>query len=143
MAPEMLEQKVYTYSVDWWALGVLTYEFIVGFPPFATFQEGWQDNIKHQEVMFPNAAENGIEMSDLCRDFIQRCLAKEDAQRLGSQHDVDEVLQHPWLADIDREQLLSKSLPAEYQPYLSDDLLDVSYFDQTVTTQQIQESILS
>ena len=38
MAPEMLRAKSgktgYTFSVDWWALGILIYEMIIGIPPF-------------------------------------------------------------------------------------------------------------
>jgi len=36
MAPEILAQKGYTKSVDWWALGVILYECLVGYPPFYT-----------------------------------------------------------------------------------------------------------
>lgn len=34
MSPELLEGKGYSYPADWWALGVLAYEMMVGFPPF-------------------------------------------------------------------------------------------------------------
>lgn len=34
LPPEMVEGKMHTHHVDLWALGVLTYEFIVGNPPF-------------------------------------------------------------------------------------------------------------
>ena len=36
LAPEMLNSEKYSYTVDWWSLGILTYEMIVGFPPFYT-----------------------------------------------------------------------------------------------------------
>jgi len=36
MAPEMLNDKGHSYAADWWAIGILTYEMIVGFPPFYT-----------------------------------------------------------------------------------------------------------
>ena len=34
LAPEMLDMEPYTNSVDWWSLGIITYELIVGFPTF-------------------------------------------------------------------------------------------------------------
>ena len=34
MAPEMLKAKAYSFSVDWWALGTLMYELLIGIPPF-------------------------------------------------------------------------------------------------------------
>ena len=37
LAPEMLSgDEGYSFSIDWWALGIITYELIVGFPPFYT-----------------------------------------------------------------------------------------------------------
>jgi serine/threonine protein kinase len=36
LAPEILEENGHAFPVDWWALGILTYEMIVGFPPFYT-----------------------------------------------------------------------------------------------------------
>jgi serum/glucocorticoid-regulated kinase 2 len=36
LAPEILVERGHSFPVDWWALGVLTYEMIVGFPPFYT-----------------------------------------------------------------------------------------------------------
>ena len=36
LAPEILEERGHAFPVDWWALGILTYEMIVGFPPFYT-----------------------------------------------------------------------------------------------------------
>lgn len=34
MSPEIVSKKQYSFEVDWWALGILTYEMMVGFPPF-------------------------------------------------------------------------------------------------------------
>ena len=36
LAPEILIEKGHSFPVDWWAVGILTYEMIVGFPPFYT-----------------------------------------------------------------------------------------------------------
>ena len=34
ISPEMLEQRGHSFPVDWWTLGILTYEMVIGFPPF-------------------------------------------------------------------------------------------------------------
>jgi len=34
LAPEILKKEGHDYSVDWWALGTMLYEMVVGFPPF-------------------------------------------------------------------------------------------------------------
>ena len=34
MAPEIFKDQKYTLAVDWWSLGIMVYEMIVGFTPF-------------------------------------------------------------------------------------------------------------
>ena len=36
MAPEILRDQGHSFQVDWWALGIITYEMIVGFTPYHT-----------------------------------------------------------------------------------------------------------
>ncbi len=36
LAPEIITESGHSFAVDWWALGILTYEMMVGFPPFYT-----------------------------------------------------------------------------------------------------------
>lgn len=75
LAPEILNEKGHTFPVDWWALGILTYEMIVGFPPFYT---GSNNNLKMYElirkkpVYFPDPQRHKIKMSDECKDFISK-----------------------------------------------------------------------
>ena len=67
LAPEILEERGHSFPVDWWALGILTYEMIVGFPPFYTGSNNNQkmyDLIKSKPVFFPDAKKHGIQMSD-------------------------------------------------------------------------------
>ena len=67
LAPEILEEKGHAFPVDWWALGILTYEMIVGFPPFYTGSANNQkmyDLIKTKPVFFPDAQKHGIAMTD-------------------------------------------------------------------------------
>ena len=75
LAPEILVERGHSFPVDWWALGILTYEMIVGFPPFYT---GTQNNTKMYElirkkaVYFPDYQRHNIAMSDDCKNFITR-----------------------------------------------------------------------
>ena len=63
--------------MDWWALGILTYDMIVEFPPFYT---GSNDNKRMYEyilkkpVYYPDAQKHVIPMSNECKDFINQCL---------------------------------------------------------------------
>ena len=49
-----MEERPYTSSVDWWALGVLMYEMMAGQPPFeADNEEDLFDAIVKDEVLYP------------------------------------------------------------------------------------------
>ena len=53
IAPEILKEKPYGASVDWWALGVLMYELMVGQTPFDADNEDLFEAIMHDEVLYP------------------------------------------------------------------------------------------
>ena len=145
LAPEILEEKGHAFPVDWWALGILTYEMIVGFPPFYTGNSNNQkmyDLIKSKPVFFPDAKKHGISMSDNCKDFISKCLSKTPHDRLGSKNDITEILAHPWFKDINLEKLLARKIPCEFKPKLSKDALDVSNFDKMFTSDEAAHSVL-
>jgi serine/threonine protein kinase len=136
LAPEVLQERGHSYPVDWWTLGVLTYEMIVGFPPFYT---GSPDNKKMFEfilkkpVYYPDAKKHGITMSPESMDFINKCLNKNPDKRLGTAGGVEEIISHPWFDSINFEKLLAKELKPEFKPMLSKDILDVSNFDEMFT----------
>ena len=51
---QILEEKDYGASVDWWALGVLMYEMMAGQPPFeADNEDELFEAILHDEVLYP------------------------------------------------------------------------------------------
>lgn len=129
LAPEILEEVGHAFPVDWWALGILTYEMMVGFPPFYTGQPNnnkMYELIKTKPVFFPDAKKHGIAMSDECKDFINKCLSKKPNERLGAKGGVDEIISHPWFADINIKDLLAKNIQPQFKPKLSNDIFDVS-----------------
>ena len=145
LAPEILEEKGHAFPVDWWALGILTYEMIVGFPPFYTGSPNNQkmyDLIKTKPVFFPDAKKHGIAMSEECKDFISKCLDKNPKSRLGSNGGIEEILSHPWYASIDQKALINKQIVPEFKPKLSKNVLDVSNFDSMFTDDEAVHSVL-
>lgn len=145
LAPEILVERGHSFPVDWWALGILTYEMIVGFPPFYT---GTQNNskmyelIKKKAVYFPDPQRHNIMMSENCKNFITRLLEKNPANRLGSRGGLEEVLTHPWFAELDHEKILERRIEAPVRPTLSADVFDVSNFDSTFTTEDALVSVV-
>jgi len=145
LAPEILVERGHSFPVDWWALGILTYEMIVGFPPFYT---GTQNNskmyelIKKKAVYFPDPQRHNISMSENCKNFITRLLEKNPANRLGSRGGLEEVLAHPWFAELDHEKIIDRRIEAPVKPTLSADVFDVSNFDSTFTTEDALVSVI-
>ena len=76
MAPEILYAKKkqglgYDQRVDWWALGTLMYELLIGIPPF--FHQNshkMQKMIKKKDFQYPDLKAMGLVVSDTAKDLI-------------------------------------------------------------------------
>ncbi|XP_070286625.1 serine/threonine-protein kinase N3 isoform X2 [Myotis yumanensis] len=81
LAPEVLTQEAYTRAVDWWGLGVLLYEMLVGECPFpGDTEEEVFDCIVNAEAPYPRfLSVQGLEL-------IQKLLQKCPEKRLGADH---------------------------------------------------------
>jgi serine/threonine protein kinase len=74
MAPEVIKKEGYDELVDWWSVGCILYEMIVGFPPFMgeTPQEVWGNILDHESILeFPEEDED-FKMTKVCEDFIRQ-----------------------------------------------------------------------
>lgn len=142
LAPEMLIGNGHDYTVDWWALGILIYEMIVGIPPFFHRNKHKMYHfIKESKVNFPDPERHKILVSDEAKDLILRLLDKNKKTRLGS-NGLQEILDHPWFSTIDMEMLLQKKIDPPYKPEVKEDL---AYFDQKLVNQsegEIMESVV-
>ena len=96
LAPEMINQTGHDKGVDWWALGVLIYEMLIGVTPFFNKNKNMLMNkIKNSKVVFPDRKKYKIDYSDVMMDLIVKLLDKDRSQRLGNKDDFVEILQHP------------------------------------------------
>ena len=106
LAPEMISHAGHDKTVDWWAVGILIYEMLIGVTPF--FNKNRQvlmSKIKHSRIVFPDRRTYRIQYSDEVVDLISGLLKKNKDERLGSSSDYREILAHPWFASIDIEAL--------------------------------------
>lgn len=72
LAPEMLIGNGHDYMVDWWALGILLYEMLVGIPPFFhRNKHRMYFLIKESPVNFPDPIKHGIDVPPLAKDLIK------------------------------------------------------------------------
>ncbi|KAH9951697.1 hypothetical protein B0H21DRAFT_187165 [Amylocystis lapponica] len=110
-------------AVDWWALGVITYEFLYGIPPFHDeTPEKVFENILSGHVEWH---EDWVECSDEARDFMQRLMTLDPVGRLGASG-ADEVKAHPFFAGIDWDKVTTTE--AAFIPQVTDPE-STDYFD--------------
>lgn len=101
LSPEMVAQLGHDKSVDWWAVGVLIYEMLIGVTPFFNRNKNTLLNkIKNSKVVFPDRKKYRIDYSDDLMDLVMRLLDKDKSTRLGTQGDAEEILAHPFFGSI-------------------------------------------
>ncbi|XP_055827518.1 probable serine/threonine protein kinase IREH1 isoform X2 [Solanum dulcamara] len=102
LAPEILLGTGHGFTADWWSVGVILFELIVGIPPFnAEHPQKIFDNILNRNIPWPGVPE---EMSPEAYDLIDRLLIEDPNQRLGA-GGASEVKQHPFFRDINWDTL--------------------------------------
>ncbi|XP_050251719.1 uncharacterized protein LOC126698492 isoform X2 [Quercus robur] len=117
IAPEVLLKKGYAMECDWWSLGAIMYEMLVGYPPFYSDDPmttcrkivNWRTHLK-----FPEEAK----LSPEAKDLISKLLCNVN-QRLGSKG-ADEIKAHPWFKGIDWEKIYH--MEAAFIPEVNDEL---------------------
>jgi serine/threonine protein kinase len=92
VAPEIILNQPHSFSVDYWSLGAMLYEFVVGVPPFhAECEHETCRRALIGLVRWPADAECSPEF----RDLIGRLLTLNPGQRLGNAR-IGDILAHPW-----------------------------------------------
>ncbi|XP_056397533.1 microtubule-associated serine/threonine-protein kinase 4 isoform X4 [Hyla sarda] len=123
IAPEVILRQGYGKPVDWWAMGIILYEFLVGCVPFfGDTPEDLFGQVISDEIIWP--AKEDAPPPD-AQDLITLLLRQNPLDRLGT-GGAYEVKQHPFFCALDWNSLLRQK--AEFIPQLeSED--DTSYFD--------------
>uniref|UniRef100_A0A6Q2XTZ3 protein kinase C n=1 Tax=Esox lucius TaxID=8010 RepID=A0A6Q2XTZ3_ESOLU len=130
LAPEVLTETSYTRAIDWWGLGVLIFEMLVGESPFpGDDEEEVFDSIVNDEVRYPRF------LSTEAISIMRRLLRRNPERRLGAgEKDAEEVKKHPFFRNVDWDGLLAKKVRPAFIPIIKD-REDVSNFDEEFTSE--------
>jgi len=92
LPPEMIENQAHDKTVDVWSLGVLTYEFLTGRPPFlAEGQSQTYRRILGVDLVVPPTC------SPEAKDLITSLLVRDPSKRIS----LEKVLTHPFITKYD------------------------------------------
>jgi len=113
-APEVIRSTGQTRAVDWWTLGILIFEFMVGSAPF----RAENDMAMYGKVLkginyiqFPSKCDGASE------EIIKAILKSEPSERLPMRAGgVNNLKQHRWYQDFDWDGLVSRALTPPYLP---------------------------
>ncbi|XP_048511497.1 microtubule-associated serine/threonine-protein kinase 3 isoform X2 [Athalia rosae] len=124
IAPEVILRQGYGKPVDWWSMGIILYEFLIGCVPF--FGDTPEELFAHtvnDDIEWPDNDDWPVQSE--AKDIITVLLQQSPRDRLGTAGS-HEVKEHPYFYGVDWNSLLRHK--AEFVPQLTNDE-DTSYFD--------------
>ncbi|KAK2956862.1 putative serine/threonine protein kinase [Blattamonas nauphoetae] len=126
IAPEILRKEPYGMSCDWWSLGAILFEMVIGYPPFFSHSpsETCHKILNHDSYLsFPSHPR----VTPACYSFI-RSLMSDASHRLGK-NGASEIKAHPFFKGVDFVKVKKRKYQPPYIPQLSDDPTDASMFN--------------
>jgi len=113
LAPEIIMSKGHGTAVDWWALGILIYEMLAGFPPFAD-----ENHFAIYQKIMAGSFQFPSNFDPVARDLVNKLLTPDRTKRFGCLKDgAQDVKNHKWFAPIDWAKCFSRGLKAPFVPH--------------------------
>ncbi|KAL7753400.1 cytochrome c oxidase subunit 1 [Sorochytrium milnesiophthora] len=114
LAPEIIQGRGHGKPVDWWALGILIFEMLAGYPPFYDDNAyGVYEKILGGRIHFPS------HFDVASRDLVKRLLTADRTMRLGNlRGGAEDVKSHPWFMGVDWAALVNRQVRAPLVPRL-------------------------
>ncbi|CAJ0568183.1 unnamed protein product, partial [Mesorhabditis spiculigera] len=103
MAPEVVRKTGHTQLCDWWSVGVILYEMVIGRPPFMSMTD--DPNETQMKIdQWPEFLDLSLQCTQhLSRECVRmiRQLISEQSERIGGRAGASELMAHPWFKGID------------------------------------------
>ena len=132
LAPEVLSDKGYDCTVDWWSLGCVLYELLIGRSPFRILLgDSLNEDFYKKKILIPDY------VSDEAQDLITKLLIINPLKRLGYGEDgANKIKQHPYFKGINWDDAWNLKLKPPFIPNLSNET-DLKYFDNMITDEKL------
>ena len=120
MSPEVMKGLNHSFPADFFAIGVIGYEFLMGRRPYNGKNRKEIKEKMFSEKVIINSEQIKSDISVEAIDFINKLLERKQEKRLGSKNGVKELMSHPWLKYYPWDELKEKSLPPPFIPEQKD-----------------------
>ncbi len=138
LAPEILSDDGYDNSVDWWSLGCVMFEMLVGKAPFRIPKGSYLSaDLYKKKITIPEY------VTPEAKDLISKLLIPNPKNRLGYGKDgAQKIKDHPYFEGINWQDAWDRKLQPPLIPQLKNET-DLSYFDKMFTNEKIEGSNVS
>ena len=118
MAPEVLMAQNHSFPVDFFAIGIMGFEFMLGYRPYVARNRKEMKHLVLRKQAKIEKEDNIKGWSEESIDFINKCLKRKQSRRLGYNNGVQELKDHPWFKDFEWEGIYNKTALAPFVPKL-------------------------
>eukprot|EP01055_Gregarina_sp_Pseudo9_P000043 Gregarina_sp_Pseudo_9__42@NODE_1029_length_1957_cov_10_850886_g965_i0_p1_GENE_NODE_1029_length_1957_cov_10_850886_g965_i0NODE_1029_length_1957_cov_10_850886_g965_i0_p1_ORF_typecomplete_len484_score59_52Pkinase/PF00069_25/5_7e76Pkinase_Tyr/PF07714_17/6e45Kinaselike/PF14531_6/1_6e17WaaY/PF06176_11/2_8e07Kdo/PF06293_14/1e06Kdo/PF06293_14/7_3e03Pkinase_fungal/PF17667_1/3_6e03Pkinase_fungal/PF17667_1/4_6e06RIO1/PF01163_22/8_3e05APH/PF01636_23/0_00033YukC/PF10140_9/0_051YrbLPhoP_reg/PF10707_9/0_12ActF len=138
LAPEIIQSKGHGKSVDWWALGILIYEMLVGAPPFYD-----ENPMNIYKKVLEGTVDYPEYLDSKAKDLIRKLLTQDRTKRYGClKYAAEDVKRHKWFRGVDWQDCYERKIRAPYLPAVRG-ADDTSMFDSYPESSESDAATLS
>lgn len=131
LSPEVIDRQGHGYAVDWWSLGMVTYEMLTGLPPWYTQdKDKLFENLRSAPLKFPMSVARTPAL------FIQALLNRNPVKRLGA-NGGEEVRRHAFFSTIDWDALYNRRIQPPFEPMRNRGAEDTVNFEREFTNMPV------
>jgi protein kinase A len=117
IAPEIIQNKGYGRSVDWWSFGILIYEMSAGYSPFSS---GHPDQMELMERICIGKFKTPSSFHNDLKDLIKNILQTDLTKRYGNlKNGVEDIKSHAWFKPIEWMPLYHQVIEPPFVPKVS------------------------